>query len=150
MSRLPCWVGAGKRQKRLVPPSRGKLCHHKHPESCLLQVHKNSVSQSKKKGASNGEAFIRKVFLKGRGWSLTLVLSRAIPAGRVDAQGCGAHLGVEPKFPTTSAQQLPCESWAAPSPLGQLGDKDGGPAPARRKWPGFLFVCKSQSSTMEP
>ena len=104
----------------------------------------------RRRGSQTGVSFIRKVFLKGRGWSLTLILSRAVPAGRVDAQGCGAHLGVEPKFPTTSAQQLPCESWAAPSPLGQLGDKDGGPAPARRKWPGFLFVCKSQSSTMEP
>ena len=141
-----CWeeteeVGAAFKGKALPPQT---------PRELLTEVHKNSVSQSKKKGESNGEGFIRKVFLKGRGWSLTLVLSRAVPAGRVDAQGCGAHLGVEPKFPTTSAQQLPCESWAAPSPLGQRGDKDGGPAPARRKWPGFLFVCKSQSSTMEP
>ena len=64
MSRVPCWVGAGKRQKRLVLPSRGKLCHHKHPESCLLQVHKNSVSQSKKKGESNRGELYQKSLLE--------------------------------------------------------------------------------------
>lgn len=115
---------------------------------------KRTPSQKEPSGAKedpNRVGFIRKVFQKGQGWSLALILSKATPAGQIGARGRGAHPGSGPHIsPATSVRKLPDESPAAPFPLGQRGDKDGGPAPARRKWPSFLFVCESQSSTVKP
>lgn len=55
--------------------------------------------------------FTRKGFLKGRDLSLTLTVTKAVPAGQMGAQRWGAHLGKGTQnSPATSARKLPCES----------------------------------------
>ena len=152
MSRVPCCVGTGKSQENVGAAFGRKHSPTTNTQRAAYYKFERAPSQNQRgKGEPNRVGFIRKVFSKGGDWSLTLILSRAVPAEQIGAQGWEAHPGSGTQnSPATSARKLPCESWAARSPLGQLGDKDGGPATARRKWPGFLFVCESQSSTVQP
>lgn len=130
--RAACWVGTG---------SGRNVSHHRYPESF------RAPSQNqRRKGPHQGWGLSEQVPPTRETWA-SLCLSRRLSSWANRGRELESLPWVGPQnSPATSARKLPCESWANWAPR----SGGGGPAPARRKWTGFLFVCKSQSSVVWP